>query len=92
MAFGHRVQPKIPRGLAIVRMECLKPAPAEQAWFRNTGVLCPLGDKIVTGAIGHRGPNELRQGLDQVPPALFAGQQLGAALFVHKHLAGGFLF
>src|SRR4051812_5224836 len=47
MVFGHRFQPKLPRGLTIVRMQCLKPAPAEQVCFRNTGVLRPLGTEIV---------------------------------------------
>ena len=60
VAFGHRIQPKLPCGLTIVRMQCLKPAPAKQVWFRNTGVLCPLGAEIITGAVGHRGPDELR--------------------------------
>ncbi len=60
MVFGHRFQPKLPSRLTIVRMQRLKPAPAEQVCFRNTGVLRPLGAEIVAGAVGHRGPDELR--------------------------------
>ena len=30
MVFSDRFQPKLPRGLEIVRMQSLKPAPAEQ--------------------------------------------------------------
>src|SRR6266436_6434148 len=58
-----RCQPETPRWFAVVRMQRLKPSPAEQFRLRNAGVLRPLRAKVIACAIRRRRPNELRQRL-----------------------------
>ncbi len=76
----HGLQPELPRRLAVVGVQGLQPAPAEQVRLRDAGVLRPLGAEVVAGAVRRRGPDELRQRLGQAPPALFTLAQrfLGA--------------
>ncbi len=71
----HRLQPKDPRRLAIVGVQRFHPAPAQQIRLRNAGVLRPLAAEIVARAVGRCGPNKLRQGLRQAPPALLGFAQ-----------------
>src|SRR5438270_869711 len=74
----HGLQPEVPRRLAVLRVQRLEPAPAEQPRLRNAGVLRPLGAKIVAGTVGRRGPDELRQCLRQAAPALLTfAERLG---------------
>src|SRR5439155_954239 len=59
----HGLQPEVSRPLAVLWVQRPQPAPAEQLRLRDAGVLCPLGAEIVAGAVGCRGPDQLRQRL-----------------------------
>src|SRR6185295_14258823 len=53
----HGLQPEAPRRLAVLRVQRLQPAPAEQLGLASAGVLAPLGAEIVAGAVRFRGPD-----------------------------------
>ncbi len=53
-------------------MERLQPSPAEQFALGDARVLRPLRAEVITSAVGQGSPNQLRQRLGQVPPALLA--------------------
>jgi hypothetical protein len=68
VAARHGLQPELPRRRAVVRVQRLQPAPPQQVRLRDAGVLGPLGAEIVAGAVGRRGPDELRQRLRLLRP------------------------
>ncbi len=57
-------------------MERLQPGPTEQFALGDARVLRPLCAEVITSAVGQGSPNQLRQRLGQVPPALFALAQI----------------
>src|SRR6266853_122605 len=83
-----RCQPETPRWLAIVRVQCLQPLPAEQLRLRNAGVLRPLRAEVIARAIRRRRPNELWQRLGQDPPTLFAFAQCLLGAFELGNVSG----
>src|SRR5262249_53054357 len=72
----HRIGPKSPGRLSVVRVQHRQPAPAQQIRLGHAGGLRPLRTEVVAGAVGRGAPDELRQRLGQIPPTPLALPQL----------------
>src|SRR4029077_9967899 len=75
LAPRDRFHPELPGGLAIIRMQCVHPPPAEQVALADAGIVCPLWAEVVAPAIRAGTPNQLRQRFGKTSPALLVFPQ-----------------